>query len=322
MSGFEYYGLWLLGLLSAGAVAGYGVMEFIAWLEHSETVAVPAGFRFVSRHLQVEMQRAKDRVVVRTDRGHFVRQANATQEASDAKGAMTVVLEALGLRIEITPQKPLENAAVTDVPPRHFSLTFNNAEDHSRLNIPDVPAKIAHDFSAFASQIGLWVEKREARRAQEEAAAQAAAESAAAAAAAEAEALAAKAEKEAALNLPPDAQVALWRKAAGFSGTSSEIGLDDRGKIAWFIDLDPSGRITLHGNDRTVHTTLEGAEIASVGGELELGVRDEFWTIHAPKLVRFRVLKGRSPDERRAWRERMEILRNQLDAKNHAPLAH
>ena len=317
MSGIEYYGLWLVGLLSTAAVVGYGVMEFIAWREHSETVTVPAGFRFVSRNLQVEMQRAKERIVVRTSHGHFVRKAEATQEAVDTKGPMTVVLEAPGLRIEIIPQTHSANANGIELPPGHFSLNFNNAEDQSRLNITDVPAKVAHNFSAFASQIGLWVEKLEARRAQEEAAALAAAESAAAAAAAEAEALAAKAEKEAALNLPPDAKVALWRKAAGFSGTSSEIGLDDRGKINWFIDLDPGGRITIHGNDRTVHTTLEGAEISSIGGE-----RDEFWNPHAPKLIRFKVLKGRSPDERRAWRERMEILRNQLDAKNHAPLTH
>ena len=322
MSAFEYYGLWLMGLLGAAAVVGYAVIEFIAWRERSETVSVPAGFRFVARRLQVELQRSKERVVVLTDGGHFVRKASPTQEASDTTGPMTVVLEAMGLRIHLTPQMLPPSGSLPERPSGLYTLGFDNPESHSRLDVPDIPARVANNFSLFASQLTLWIEKLEARRAQEQAAAQAAAESAAAAAAAEAEALAAKAEKEAASNLAPDAQVALWRKNAGFSGTSSEIGLDDRGKIAWFIDLDPSGRITLHGGERTVHTSLEGAEIASVGGELEIGVRDEFWTAQAPKLVRFRVLKGRSPDERRAWRERMEILRNQLDAKNRKPVTH
>ena len=73
-----------------------------------------------------------------------------------------------------------------------------------------------------------------------------------------------------------------------------------------------TGRITLHANNRTIHTTLAGASIASLGGELEVGVRDDYWSEDEPELRTFRILKGLPPDERRAWKERMEILRDNL----------
>jgi hypothetical protein len=112
--------------------------------------------------------------------------------------------------------------------------------------------------------------------------------------------------------LSPEQQVAQWRKAAGFAGTSSEIGLNEKGGILWYVDLCPTGRITLHSDKRTIHTNLLGASITSLGGELEVGVRDDYWSEEEPELRRFRILKGLPPDERRAWKERMEILRDEM----------
>jgi hypothetical protein len=78
------------------------------------------------------------------------------------------------------------------------------------------------------------------------------------------------------------------------------------------VDLGTDGRITLHADKRTIHATLLGAEIASLGGELEIGVRDDYWTEDEPGLRVFRVFKGLPPNERRAWKERLEILRDSL----------
>ena len=188
------------------------------------------------------------------------------------------------------------------------TLQFEHLEEHSQLQIDRVPLAVATQFDIFAKQAQLWIERLEERRAQE---AQALAEAQEAQAQAELE-YAQKRNPGSKSDISPDAQIALWRKNAGFSGTSSEVGLDEKGGISWYVDLDPEGRITLHADRRTIHTTLLGAELASLGGELEVSVRDDYWTEDDPKLVRFRILKGRSPDERRAWKERMEILRNQL----------
>lgn len=306
---------WGLGAIAALLVAGYLVMEYIAWLERTEVLMVPAGLRFVARGLQVEMQRSKARVIVQTEKGHYTQQADPQSPPKETQGALTATFDALGLRIKVAPEVQKLPGTEGEQATGYCSLFFDGTQVHSRLQIDRVPRKVAVEFEQFAGQAALWIEKLEARKAeQEQAQAEAEAEAQAAADAAAAK----KAAKLAGKDVPsmtPDAQVALWRKAAGFSGISSEIGLDDKGGILWYVDLNGDARITLHSDRRTVHTTLAGAEIKSLGGELEVAVRDDFWSPNEPELRRFRILKGRSPDERRAWKERLEILRNQIDAQ-------
>lgn len=104
------------------------------------------------------------------------------------------------------------------------------------------------------------------------------------------------------------AQIAKWREAAGFKGNASEVSTEPNGDIRWFIDLGSGGRAILHANKRTFIGSLRGSVVDSLGGELELGVRDDYWTEDEPRLVTFRILGGASPDLRRAWKERLDIV--------------
>ena len=108
------------------------------------------------------------------------------------------------------------------------------------------------------------------------------------------------------------AQIAKWRKTAGFSGQYSEVSTHNKGCINWFIDLVPDGRITLHGHKRTVFTTLHGATITALPKAIEVGVRDEYWSDGDPLMV-FQVLEGSPPNERRQWQEWLEAARNRAD---------
>jgi hypothetical protein len=44
-----------------------------------------------------------------------------------------------------------------------------------------------------------------------------------------------------------------------------------------------------------------------------VAVRDDYWTEDDPRLVAFRILGGASPDLRRAWKERLDILVQHLN---------
>ena len=170
-----------------------------------------------------------------------------------------------------------------------FALQDTPGGERYLLRLDNVPGPVATDFQRFAGQIRLWVEKQEHNAAQQMQIRQQRAEAAAAAQARAEE----RARKAAALpevkNLDPESQIAYWRQLAGYSGTS-EVGLTQDGKgIEWFIDLDPRGRLTLHADRRTVYTTLLGASVNSSGGELELHVRDDYWSEAEPELKTFRL---------------------------------
>jgi hypothetical protein len=117
---------------------------------------------------------------------------------------------------------------------------------------------------------------------------------------------------EADCNAMAEAQIACWRQAAGFKGQHSAHHTDPRGEVLWFVDLAADGRITLHADKRTVHASLLGARIVATMGEIEVGVRDAYWSEDNPDLRVFQVLKGHSVESRRAWKERLEILSNGL----------
>jgi hypothetical protein len=65
---------------------------------------------------------------------------------------------------------------------------------------------------------------------------------------------------------------------------------------------------------------LHGASITSTAGGLQLGVRDAWWTEQEPELRTFKVLQV-GPDERRAWKERLELIRNGLAASGEGTVA-
>lgn len=191
----------------------------------------------------------------------------------------------------------------------------------SVLRLNGLPAPVARNFQAFASRLTIWADKVTRFAAQDKAQAEQAARDAAAAAlealaqpeaAQAAHAAAAAGADETTDSLDLAAQIAQWRKTAGFSGQHSEVGTHDKGGINWFIDLDPAGRITLHGHKRTVFTTLQGASITALPKAIEIGVRDEFWSEGDPLLV-FQVLQGSPPNERRQWQEWLQAARNRSD---------
>jgi hypothetical protein len=306
---------WLLGALASVGVLVYAVFEYLKWVERTQVYQLATGLSFVAHGFQVETHRASKKILVKTGQGQYTQAATESMPAQEKAGALQVSLSALGLRMDVTPvmreagQGATADGVATQVPTGQCSIRFDNSDEKTTVIIPHVSAKVGQAFAEFARPIAVWIDKLEERRAKEEAAkpkpAEVAEDQAAAEAAAEA--------KDSAINteLTTEAQVAQWRKSAGFTGTSSDIGLDDKGKIVWFIDLDPTGRIILHSERRTAFSNLLGAEFVSLGGELEVTVRDTFWTEAEPEMQSFRVLKGRSPDERRAWKERLEILRGE-----------
>ena len=291
------------------AVAVYLYAELQAYWTRTAVLKTPSGHRFQAHGWSVDMMRKTGKVRVMARHAHYSQQAHGDQPAMDKSGSLDVTFDALGLRIEasrmvrvVANPKPGQEA---QVPTGSYSIAFNGTEEHAALRLDHVPAKVAEPFATFAKQIQLWVERLELQRtAQQEA--QAAAKAEAEEAAAKREAAKVKGKVAA---MTPDEQVALWRKTAGFTGTSSEIGLDGKGGIDWFVDLDSTGRITLHSSRRTVHTTLRGATITPLGGELEVTVHDG---VGGGDTMSFQILKGMPPDVRRAWKERLEILRESL----------
>jgi len=312
---FEFNLAWLVaGLAVASVVAWFGWIEYQAHLLKTRVEQAGGVLRFVAHGWSVEAQRSTNEVVVHSRHAHYSRQPAGGGSEQVQDGHVTAKLPAPGLRIDIKPGHSAGQCVVEFHASDELTLAAHGKRggESAVVRLDRVPEPVAASFGQFASQLRLWVEKLEKRLATQreaEVAEKAAQEAALAEAAAAAAAATGEASKEI---LTPDVQVARWRKAAGFAGTSSEIGLNDKGGILWYIDLDPTGRITLHANNRTIHTTLAGATIVSLGGELEVGVRDDYWSEDEPELRTFRILKGLPPDERRAWKERMEILRDNL----------
>jgi hypothetical protein len=319
------YSWWITVLLTPAAL---GIIGFFAYVEYqarqikTRVERISGGLRFVARGWSVEMQRGPQRVVVRAQHGQHRRAALDSGVERQYEGAIQQALPAPGLRIRLEPDM---RPGVGDAPavPTGLLVPVFEASDATPLGPPKeggeqhvvrlapVPAVVAASFNQFAGQVRIWVDKldrnvemqvdQEAQRLEAEAAIAARAE--------------AKAKKDAELAkaapVDPETQIALWRKEAGFSGTS-ETGLSEDGRLEWFIDLDPRGRVILHSDKRTLYTTLLGARIETLGAELEVGVRDQFWTEAEADLQVFRLFKGAHSDVRRAWKERLEILTDKL----------
>jgi len=321
-------GPWLLivGLLTPVvlAVLGYYLhIERQARMLKTQSGPIPGGLRFSAHGWSVEVQRSTQQLQVKTQQGEYTHQPLEGGDEELQQGPQTVMLPAPGLRIEITPNKVEEGEPSTAKPKGHCSVVFHASDESAfamaekqggeryLLRLENVPAPVAANFHQFAGQIRIWVEKLDrnvaqqlhlrAQRAEAEAASQARA--------------AAKAKKASEQSsqpeLEPAEQIAVWRKAAGFSGTS-EVGYTPEGKIDWFIDLDSRGRITMYANKAVIHTTLMGAKVNSLGAELEISVRDQYWSEAESELQVYRIFKGAHSDTRRAWKERIEILCDKL----------
>lgn len=300
---------WTLGGFFALSVCAYLYVELQAFWLRTSVSRIPGGQRFQAHGFSVDMLRSAGKVRVKARNAHYSQHAKGEQPAMEKSGALDVTFDALGLRIELSRMvRTLANPKPGQEPTRPtgwHSLAFQATEEDAVLRLDHLPTPVADQFISFAKQIQVWVERlehqRKARLEAEEAAKREAEEAAATKAALKA--------KGKAVSMPPEEQIAQWRRVAGFTGSSSEVGLDGKGGIDWFIDLDTTGRITLHSGKQTAHTTLKGATITSLGGELEISVLD---AEGHPDPHAFRVLKNMPPDVRRAWKERLEILRDSL----------
>jgi hypothetical protein len=310
----------LLGVLAtAGAV--YAFMEYRLYLLRTSVTKVPGGLLFKSLPFECEIHRTNREVLVRAKNANWTRQAidGGTPEAFS--GPLDLALPAPGIQIDVTPAEHL-------TPPGRATDCFIEIKASDALTLqaagkrggqqwvvtlPHIPLSIGADFQQFANQIALWVEKIEQGLQAEVQERQQKAEEAAKA---EAAAKAGLAPPDPTAQMTPEQkvefQIAKWRAAAGFTGTVSEIGLKPNGTIDWFVDLDPRGRVTLHANQRTFHGSLRGARIAALGGELEVEVRDDFWSKEDPALAAFLILRGKSAEVRSSWKDWLNAARESL----------
>lgn len=323
ISGFFPLLWWALGGATAIGVGVYLFMEYQAYLLRTSVVSVPGGLRFTAQGFSVEARHSAKEIKVVARNGRYVRQSLPDGDEEVQTGALTVALAAVGLQIEVArvSLKGAEGAAAT--PTGHSRIVFfasdervrqahgKKASERSELRLDHVPDPIATDFQQFANGLRAWIDKVEhqmAAQAQEQL--QRAQEAAAAAAG-----LAVDPVEDTSVPLTDadrearaGAQIEKWRQAAGFKGTSTEVSFDARGQIVWLIDLDPAGRVILHAGKRTFYGSLKGASVTGIGTELEVAVRDDYWSEDDPRLVAFRVLGGATPETRRAWKERLELL--------------
>lgn len=319
----EFFPLLWWTLAGAAIVGGgfYLFMEYQSYLLRTHVVSVSGGLRFVAQGFSVEVRHASKEIKVITKSGHYLRQPLPQGDEEVKSGALTVMLAAVGLQIDVSriSVKSADGSAGTPTGMSRIVLSASDeklrhsqgktATERSELRLEHVPDPIALDFQQFANSVRAWIEKMEQQMAAQivERRQREAAEAAAV--------LAADPPQDTSLPLSESerearvgAQIEKWRTAAGFKGTSTEVSFDERGQIVWLIDLDPTGRAILHANARTFHGSLKGATVTGIGTEIEIAVRDDYWSEDDPRLVPFRVLGGASAEIRRAWKERLEIL--------------
>ncbi|MDO8457182.1 MAG: hypothetical protein Q7T07_09765 [Burkholderiaceae bacterium] len=333
MTGFFPLLWWTLGGAGVVGAAIYLFMEYQAYLLRTSVISVPGGLRFVAQGFSVESRHAAKEVIVVAREGRYIRQPLTGGDQEVTTGSQTVTVPAVGLKIEVSriSVKGQEGEAATatgfsrivfvasDEPMR--KALGRTGGERSELRLDRVPDPIATDFQQFANGLRAWIDKVEQQvAAQAQAEAQRLRDAEAAASAAE---LVVVPEEDPTVPLSEadrearaGAQLEKWRTAAGFKGSSTEMSFDARGKIVWMIDLDPTGRVILHAGNRTFHGSLVGATVTGIGSEVEVAVRDDYWTEDDPRLVAFRVLGGSTPENRRAWKERLDLLIQNLGGKS------
>ncbi|MDP2371659.1 hypothetical protein [Rhodoferax sp.] len=319
----------LILIVSVAVVLGlawFVYQEQQARLLRTRVVDLPGCLRFEAHGFYAEMVQSAKQLKVHAEQAQFVQTPLAGGPKQAQLGPLDATLPAAGLQIEVVkaPGQTASPSAGLCTIVFTASDALTNAANRvsggqaSVLTLDLVPEPVAMSFQNFANRVQLWADKI-THRLEQDRLEQQLKEEEAARAALERQRLA-----EADGKTPDDteghqidftAQIAKWRKVAGFSGAFSDVSTDAQGRVVWFIDFGNDGRITLHADKRTVHSTLRGASIVSIGAELEIGVRDEYWTEDDPTLTKFRVLQGLPPDERRAWKDRLEKTRDALDSK-------
>jgi len=331
MTGFFSLLWWALGGAAVLGACVYLYMEYQAYLLRTNVVSVPGGLRFEAQGLSVESRHSAKEIKIISRNGRYTRQPLAGGDEEVQTGALAVTLPAIGLQIEVS-RISVKGAEGKPATATGFSrIVFlatdeplqkamkRTGGDRSELRIDRVPDPIATNFQQFANGLRVWIDKVEGQLAAQVAEQRKREEEAAAAAAGltvepedDPTVPLSEADREARAGV----QLEKWRKAAGFKGTSTEMSFDGRGQMVWLIDLDPTGRVILHANKRTFHGSLKGATVTGIGSEIEVAVRDDYWSEEDPRLVPFRVLTGSTPENRRAWKERLELLIQNLGGAN------
>ena len=310
-------------VLAAVAVAViYGYMEYQVRMLRTTATRLAGGLLFTSKFLTVGTRNASQEVVVNAPMARHAVEVAAADLARMSRQELAVVLPALGLQCEVKADIRTKAGGAAD----RCTITFtaSNAAKLEALGLPATPAAVvvidnvpwpvAHAFQRFSTQMDLWIERAEHRlhlaRAAEkrkQEAAQAAALRAASKGVQRQEDYGYPASDEV-CRTRIDKQIAALRATAGFKGSSSEFKADPGGKLLWFVDLDPTGRVILQSGNRSFHGSLKGAKITALTSELEVGVRDALWADDEPMLSNFNILAGAKPEIRVAWKERLEIL--------------
>jgi hypothetical protein len=300
------------------ALLGFFLLEMHRRSTRTRILQVPGGMCFEAKNFSVRVQRKEQAVQVRCVRAVLTTPSARAAPESAKTGRVDRTFAAVGFSVQLRARVKQNPAPSGPKQAGYSDIVFRGADD-TRLTIEQVNGTVAASFEYFALQVRLWVDKLERRAERERVQRLRSEEEAAQAqqhAALMARMLANQAPNEALSPTDCDAiaaaQIAQWRKAAGFEGLHTLHQTGANGQVEWLVDLAADGRITLHAGKRTIHTSLLGASITSTNGELEVGVRDAYWTENDPDLRLFHLMKGRTAEERRAWKERLEIIRNSL----------
>ena len=313
------YGVVLVLVFSAGL--GWVVLEMRLRALRTQVLHTPGGLRFEAHDFSLQVLRKEQELCVQYVRGIWTPPAQGAVQGLAKNGRTECTFSALGFRVDVHESVALQSGQAQPTHTDRFEIVMRGANE-SQLVLQPVNGAVARSFKLFFLQVGHWVERLE-YRAEQVRVARLRNEEAAAQAQQHAQLLAQLighgAPKEprspADLERIAAAQIAQWRQAAGFVGKHSLHQTDANGVVLWFVDLAEDGRITLHADKRTIHSTLRGARIVSTGSELELGLRDAYWTEEEPELSTFRLMAGVPANERRVWKDRLEVSRYGLSAK-------
>ena len=284
--------------------------------QRTQVFQVPGGLNFVAQKFSVQFLRTQKEVRVQCAHGVLRSAGAGASPKPGSVGRAQCTFAAVGFRAEVRESVTRTPDQTVPVLTGYSEISLQAADD-TGLTIQHVNAAVAADFFAFYRQVNHWIEKLEQRLERERVTRLRAQDDAT-----QTQRLAElMAQLATPVDVPPSpahceavsaAQIALWRRAAGFHGQHSAWQADAKGLVLWFVDLAADGRITLCADKRTLHGTLQGASIAFVGDDLQVGLRDAYWTEQEPELRNFRLLRGRGSEERRVWKERLEVIKNGL----------
>jgi hypothetical protein len=329
MMGFSSLMWWTLGAVALLIAGGYAFVEYRAAQYRTRVVPVQGGLRFEAHGFTVDSLPSAREVKVSAKRNaRYSKRHSAAAEPETQSGQVSASLPMPGLQVAVSKLsvKPADGGEARPTGFGRIVFLVDNQRINQQLGrsgslqaelrLDQVPDSICADFQQFASGLRFNIDKVEqqlvaqAVQAQEALQAQQAAEQAAAAAATQQQPgpdgtapPADSADPQARAR----AQLDAWRQAAGFAGGHTEWALDAAGNIQWLIDLDPAlGRIILRDKQRTFYGKLSGATVILLESDLEVAVRDEFWTEDDPRLATFRIMAGLPLDKRQQWRQRIK----------------